>query len=143
MESAKLTGLHFEVGDNMIKFFDLRGGVSGKSWAIDIRMSANSSVLFEVDKDPISPNVEELIRQDTEAGREHLIDHILLSSRYAVILWLEGRIRREHVEKAIEDDNSITLEGIEFAGKSYKVRIVDERELEYHLCTMDSNGEVV
>lgn len=131
----------------MVSVMGLRGLISDGSYTIDINFGSNeepSYVLVQCDQPekPISQKIEELILADKADGKEAQIDHVLISNRYAVLLYMEGRLTREMLESAKEEDGDLVID-LYFAGAKRKVVVRSELKAEYHCATIDANGEVI
>ena len=131
----------------MVSIMGLRGLINDGNWTVDINFGSNkkpSYMLVECDKpeSPISEKIEQLILNDRAADKEALIDHVLISNRYAVLLYLEGRLTREMLESAQVDGDDLVI-GLYLAGAMRKVVVRSELKAEYHCATIDANGNVV
>src|SRR5687768_10180439 len=107
MASSTVANRHFEVDGNKFTFFGLSGmPMGGGNWAMN---GFFGSVMVEVDPAPVSSQIEEIIEQDRAAGNEEKIEHVLMNSRTALRLALEGRLPREALTAATETEDSIVL----------------------------------
>jgi hypothetical protein len=133
------SGRHWQVIGDRIEVFGLPGeilekppagvvGVSAK-WAIGFRTSEESDyVLYSANPTYTWGRITALIRESAEPEN---IDHILISSCWAVLLWLNGDLKTSDLEAAEEDGDSIVLILV-FGGEEYRVIVKDERQLNYH-----------
>lgn len=140
---AKKQLVQFE--GRMATVMGLRGLVQDGQWIIDADpFGSGSYILAEVDapNPPISQKLEKLIEDDRAAGNEDKIDHLLISNRYAVILYMEGRVTREMLEQATQKGKDLVF-NLHLAGATRKIIVRNERDLKYTCATMDADGNVV
>lgn len=131
----------------MVSVLGLRGLISDGIYTIDINFGSEKKPKYVLvqgnqPEKPISQKIEELILADKAAGKEALIDHVLISNRYAVHLYMEGRLTREMLESAKEENGDLVID-LYFAGAKRKVVVRSELKAEYHCATIDAKGKVV
>lgn len=137
----------FEITGRIVSIMGLKGFVDGNDYTIDINFGTAqnpSYVLAQCSKpeQTILSKIEQLIADDKKAGNEEKIDHILISNRYAVLLFLEGKITREVLESGTVSDGDLVI-NLYVGGAMRKVVIQAETKSAYHCATIDVNGEVV
>ncbi|GCE32022.1 hypothetical protein KDA_75060 [Dictyobacter alpinus] len=144
MATSTVTGPNFEVSQKHITLFQLQGAHTGNNWAMSVPFgdTAESYVLTEVGPAPALDEIVSVIETDRAQGREHLIDHVLISSRVAVRLFLEGILTMEAFKDAEASDESILLT-LKLSGRDRRVKIQSEFDLEYGVSTRDQTGAIV
>lgn len=149
MSSQTLIGRHFSVSPTAITLFHLQGFHSGKQWVIGFSIAgtgqADDYFLAACEPAPALAGIEQVIRADIAVGREHLIDHMLLSSRAAVRLFLEGVLTPEHFASAKEDGPTLTIT-MQVLGKERDVLILGEFDAALDgvpISTRDQFGTIV
>lgn len=144
-----MTSKHVKFGEKMVTIMGLKGmpDDGGKDWILDIPVTGDRNdgyILVQVS--PIDPSVvssiEEVIENDRKAGREELIDHVLISNRYAVCLYPEGRLTRDVLANAKTEGETLVF-NMFLGGKDRKVIVKNEYDLEYACGTYQANGELV
>lgn len=137
-------GKHFEVEPKEARIFDWQGQrLERGSWAVFF------GFWVEVSADPVSPEIEAVVKTDIEAGKGSEIDHVLVSPGVAGVLFLEGRLTPEHFFKAQEGERSIRLSGIGFSGQEFDLLILPDAEIarrfgrEIRMATINAQGEIV
>jgi hypothetical protein len=143
MSTDKTTGQNYEVSANKLHIFNWGGArIEDGNWVIDF------GFWVEVGKDLVSPEIEALITQDSEAGNEYRISYILTTPAVAGILFLEGKITAEMVRDSVEIGKSVRISGVMLCGKSYDVLVMDndsiqERYGNLRFATMTADHQVV
>lgn len=136
---------------NLVTIFGVKGLIKDKKWAFDVLWDTKDTkdgydyMFIEVPPCPVSQSIEEIIKNDTAAGRDHLIDHILVCASVAVRLFLEGRIRKVDLMSATDENGVITIDHVEFCDRVFKMKIKSDWDVQGNLstATIDSNGEIV
>jgi hypothetical protein len=141
------SGRNFMYGQGSLKLYELQGVRMGKNWAIGILLDRKSKsyLLTEVSPAPVRQEVEAVIQGDIKAGREQLIDYVLVSNRVAIRLYLEGFLKPSHFANAVEEEDGSIVVRAELLGKEHKIVIRDELDdsLEYEISTRDKEGNLV
>lgn len=140
--AGNVQGQNFEAEVNGITIFGWNlERLSDGSWKLGI---------FQVAASPVSPDIEALIQTDIEAGNGDKIDHVLLSERVFACLFCEGRVTLNHLRKATETEDTVTIPGVQFLGKEYTVRVSPQDVLnerygasEFRMATVTAEGEIV
>jgi hypothetical protein len=133
----------FSVIGDSVTILGLSGRRDSKDWAIDVF----EVMVEQCDEFPAGvtiAKIEKLILADIKAGNESKIDHVLISNRYAVLLFLDGKINREMLETGQVVNGDLVIQMF-IEGAMRKVIIRDEKadNLEYHCATIDSEGKSV
>jgi hypothetical protein len=148
--AGSIQGKNLRVGNKSIVLFELKGELraNGK-WIVGISFDGTREsgyMDFEVSPDSslAVKEIEEIIEADIADGREEIIDHVLISNRVAIRLFLQGALLPQSFRNATEDDETITITAT-FASKPRKVVIRSEfdESLEYAVSTRDVEGKVV
>lgn len=132
-------------GENMVTIEGLRGlpADNSRDWVIDIDfLGKGNYILVQVSPSSVVRDIEKVIEGDRAEGKEDKIDHVMISNRYAVILFLEGRLTRDVLANAkVEGDNLVV--NMYLAGATRKVVIQSEQTAKYHCATYTADGQVV
>lgn len=101
--------------------------------------------MIEVSPDPVRQEVEAVIKGDIHAGRDELIDHVEITNRVAIRLYLEGVLTLSHFVNALEEEDGTIVVRAELLGKERRLVIRDELDesLEYEISTRDKEGNLV
>jgi hypothetical protein len=148
--AGSLEGKNYRVSDKSIVLFDLVGAHSGRgNWAIGLpidgtRETGYMNIEVNPDNSLAVNEVAEVIQSDIDNGREGLIDHVLITNRVAVRMFLQGAISPQSFRNATEDDDTITITAL-LVGKPRKVVIRSEfdESLQYAISTRDAEGKLV
>ncbi|GHP00687.1 hypothetical protein KSF_107340 [Reticulibacter mediterranei] len=119
-----IAGKHFSVTPQQITVFGLQGMHWGNRWAVGIPFgrTVESYMFTEIAPAPVLAEIEGVLE-------EHGNEHLLISNRVAVRLFLEGRLPMEAFMDAQEtDERSVTLT-LPLAGKERQVKIQSEFDL--------------
>lgn len=160
MAQHQTRGQHFSVEGRSITLFGLDGSHSGSNWAIGIALSSSedtSYLLVEVDPAPARQDILQVIEQDKAAGNLDKICHVVMSSRVAVRLFLDGTLSASNFVNAEEDtiDTStflkdgvmrpaIRLLDVKFGEYTFDVLILSELHIgSGTFATLDESGAVV
>ena len=148
MSASQVSGRFFKLDGSGIEVFGLEGSLEARNrWVIGILLNVNDDgtpnyVPFMVDPSPVAHRIEQIIQEDAQAGKADQIAYIGISSRYAVILFLEGRLTRQSFLTAVEADNEIRVKAT-FLGKEYDVVIWPEVESPVYYATFNQADQVV
>ena len=117
------------------------GCPDGKSWILPFIGGAG----IQVDPEPISPNIQDIINNDIRDGNDDKIVSVQVSPRTAVLLYLEGKITRKDIERAVADDESITFPATEFDTEKgvLSFPVIVKADNEYGAATLDKDGNIV
>ncbi len=142
-----LEGKNFSVSDSgkVLELFGLRAmdGDRLGIWVMDFALTEGTPpILVEAAAAPFKATLEKVIEDDKSAGKEHLIDHVLITGWSALRLWCEGVIRVEDLASAEEEEGRLEIKLL-LAGKMRKVVITEEGYERYSCATIDSEGNVV
>ena len=133
----------YEVLNLWVRIMDFRGTADKGVWYVNVLGPTNTTL---VPTDPVEPSVsatiEELISKAQDAGREGLIDRIVVSDRYAVFLFLEDRLTSDVLVNAIEDGGALVV-NMNFGGKTRKIVIKSEEDLESGISVFQANDDPV
>ncbi len=139
----------FEISGNTVSLLGLPGRKDDKNWAIGIDMGEGNRINYvmveqcdQFKDGAIFAKLEKLVNGDIEAGNESKIDHVLVSNRYAVLLFLDGKINREMLEMATDLNGDLIIQMF-ISGSMRKVIIRDENKVKYHCETVDADGNSV
>lgn len=135
-------GKHFAVNGPTLTIFNHKGSPRDGKWAWGDAEPGNCHVVALLKPDPVSPEIEGFIAEDTRAGKRDYIDHILISDLWAFVLWAEGKLTADDLHKAQEDDTTIIVK-LNFGECRRTVKIRRGDCMEFHGATMDVNGNIV
>ncbi|MEO8581224.1 MAG: hypothetical protein ABI425_01445 [Patescibacteria group bacterium] len=154
------TGEHFNVENRSVTLFGLQGSPMGNSWAIGINFGSGdepSYVMTQVSPAPAREDVLAVIEQDKADGNLGNIRCVMMSSRVAVRLFLDGTIKASDFDGAEEStmDTSQFIEGgverpvvnlksVKFGEHTFPVSILSEAHVgSSTFATLDENNAVV
>jgi len=160
MAQITTQGTNWKVEGRSIELFGLHGSHSGNYGVIGINFGSAEEpayVLTQVDSAPAKQDVLDVIEQDEAAGNLDKIATVLVSSRVAVRLFLDGTITPEMVREAEEtqEDTSKWLEdggvydaikipAVKFGAHTFPVIIFSENKIgSSTLATLDADGHIV
>ena len=137
MVSSVRTGVNWSIEDGTIDIFGAKGykRENGK-WAVN----ALGDAMCEVSPDPMSGDILAVIEQDRRAGNADKIAYVRVGPRQAVVLFLEGILTIEALEKSEETTRSISAE-VTLDGTVRKLVIMPD--LPFTFGTFDANDELV
>jgi hypothetical protein len=145
--SGKITRKHFSVSTDgsSIELFGLPGALFSKgTWEIGQSLGG-SYIRVEVAPAPARQFLEDAVREDVKAGKEHLISYVLINSRTAVRLFLEGFLTPALFEQATETSSFVIVKA-EVGGKLRDIVIRSEQELQLAgngVATCDKDGNII
>lgn len=138
-----------KIGSNMIleaggviTIFDAKGVVQGENWLTNSLLG----VFVETSPAPVSPDIEDCIGNDFEAGNGKKIHHIKVSPNTAVRLFLEGKLSGDDIKRAdVSSDILIIFRDIPFKtpGGDCAFNLHVDPHLSHAFATIDVDGNVV
>jgi hypothetical protein len=141
MGTSQLARVNFKYEDtDAIEFFGARGTKISGGWAVN---GANDGATWvQVLSTSIMGIVRECIADDIRSGNDDKIAMLLLAPHEAVVFFLEGKLTREHIDKAIEGADFVEFPGVMVEGRSLTVRVTESSD-EYTIATADAEGNVL
>ena len=137
MGSSVQTGANWSITDGTVDIFGAKGCKLGRgSWVVN----ALGDMMCEVSPEAISDDLIDLIEEDRRAGNADKIAYIGVGPRQAVVLFLEGVLTIEALDKSEETTGSISAD-ITLDGTVRK--LVIKPDLPYRFGTFDANDELV
>lgn len=160
MRQFKKTGENFEIEGPDITLFSLKGAPSGRNWMIGLLVKASDPPSYLLAIVPAAPAVQDVIaviEQDKTNGNLDRIARIVVSSRVAVCLFLDGTIKPadfNHAEETEMDTSTfvkgggthpvINLKTVQFGEHRFPVSIFSEISVgSSSLVTLDTDGAIV
>jgi len=134
---------YFTVGDNYLKIFGLEGFCSEGSWELGACYGGNFNSpqykTMSLKPIPVSPRLYLYLALHLTNKNRKKVERVLIDNRTAVKLFLEGLLRPEDFEGAVEEEFPtgtfidegepqpvVTLKRVIFKRHSYKVSIISE-----------------
>jgi|GEM_PF-2433989 len=136
-ESIGITGKNFSLdGDGTINFFGVRGRVcSSDSWIVRG---------IQIAPDSVMELIVSCLEADEQAGEFQRVKEIQLASPQAVVLFLEGVIKRENIQQATDGAGYVMIPEVNIPYKGSKclnVRVLESSV--YTVATADELGTVL
>lgn len=121
MGMSEKTGENFAVSPRSITLFGLRGSFTSPNWAIGVNFSTKNNgepsyVMVEVSPAPVINDLLEVIEQDKANGNFEQIQRVVVSSRVAVRLFLDGTLKPsdfDGTEEGMLDTSPFLEDGVE------------------------------
>lgn len=147
MSHASFNGKHFQISNKSITIMKLPGTFMGQDWAIGFSFSSDDYTLVQVSPAPALAQILKVVQQDKEEGNFKDIRLVAISNRVAVRLWLEGILKREDLETAIEGETSVPyifIPKVVLGEYTFSVAILPETSVGVgHICTLDKRLFIV
>jgi hypothetical protein len=124
------------VRNGVFEIFGDKGFQEGNHWGVP----SGFGIPVLVAPAPIKSDIERVIDEDRDAGREELIDYVVVTPFVAICLFLEGALTVDHLRNAVETPETVTVT-LQFEGANREV-VIDPQS-PYPFVTIDKNGEVV
>lgn len=148
-------GVHYEVGSERARFFDIEGAVldgqrcykglpTDDDGFLGAVISAFAKSMFiPVDDDDPMPSIRRCIAGDVANGKGNAIAQLWLRPSRAVTLCLIGVLTPKHfVEgKVVEGIDFVDIHDVQIDGRVLTVRVL--RNPEYGVATADANGQMI
>lgn len=139
MATSQLTGVHYKLEGDTVNFFGAKGTkFDGGKWGINGLLG---EIWVQVDPDTMMPRITECIADDVSNGNGDKVAQLQLGARQAVVFYLEGKITREHLKRAIEGTDFIDIPDVDVDGRTLTVRVQENPE--YDVATADIGGNVL
>lgn len=135
-----ITGRNFEVTPECAILFDARGlRINDDVWAFNVR---GDEWCLPIVPTPISPTIRTCIDIDRRNGNGHRIAQLCLNPKSAVLYFLEGGLRIEHFQDAVEVQNEyVQILGMNICGRQLSLMIISGMESD--VSTADVRGVLI
>ncbi len=148
MANPNYEGQNFKIEGGKLTLFQNTWGLVSSSnglWIVYDPAIAFLGFATEMNPSPVAHKIAEIIQNDIGAGRDHLIAYVGLNPLATLQLWLEGVMKRTHLENCREGEDEggayIEFDNVVLGGKPRTVRVYQEPE--YSMATYDAQGAVV
>jgi hypothetical protein len=140
MASSTIKKGPLTLNGNELTIFGNSGFVHGKNWVVNFGFNV------EVEPAPASPEIVSVIENDFKDGNGEKIHHVQVNPNTALRLFLEGKIKRDDVEKATVTEESVTFQAVEFEiseGETRAYPVVVLPKPVAKIATIDEAGNIV
>lgn len=140
-----ISGRNFSIENGKITLFANPGWMVGNMWRY-----GNEFGTVETEPQPILGDILQVLEFNSASGQEHEVAQVVVSSRYAVFLYLEGVLTDQHFLQVTEYQSIpllwvindqpheiISIPSVTFGKFTRPLLIVDEDELRENILTID------
>ncbi len=130
-------GMKFD-GD-IFELFGAKGCIRDGKWFMNVALGA----FQEVDRNPVEPQLIDLINTDIADGNFEKIYCVQVSPNFGVCLFLEGFIATEMMERSRSFGGTIIFESVKIGNWENPFILIVNPKSEHTCCTMDASGNIV
>ncbi len=143
MSTTEIAGDNYSLkeGVEIIEFFGYKGfKLSDESWFI-VPLEDDERFMEIDPNEQASDSIRGCIQEDVESGSEDKIAQLHLCPEAAVLLFLEGKLTKSNLRKAVEKDGLLEIPKFNIEDRTLTLKVI--AGYEYDAVTADNEGNML